>query len=311
MPRAQRIEYEGAIYHVINRGDRREDIFFDDGDRRMFLKTLDETCAKTRWEVHAYCLMDNHFHLVIETPIPSLVAGMKWMLGTYTQRFNARHRLHGHLFAGRYKALHVDGSGDFYLRTVADYVHLNPFRAGILDDDRPLASFQWSSYPDYLKQPRDRSTWLRVDRVMGDHGIQRDDAGGRREFGRGMERRRFEAIDDETYARIRRGWRLGGEDFSARLRRLLVPAKPDCHAPEDVRESMLARAERILEEELAKDALTRDSLLKLPKGAPIKVRAAERIRGSTTLTLKEVAELLHAGHWRSLANALVKRRKAM
>jgi len=92
MPRQLRIEYPGAIYHLMNRGDRREPIFKDDADRVKFLNTLAEACAKTAWQVHAYCLMGNHFHLVLETPEANLVAGMKWFLGTYTARFNRRHR---------------------------------------------------------------------------------------------------------------------------------------------------------------------------------------------------------------------------
>jgi REP element-mobilizing transposase RayT len=86
MARKLRVQYPGAIYHVMNRGDRREPIFRDDLDHRRFLVTLSETCAKTGWQVHAYCLMSNHFHLVIETPQADLVAGMKWFLGTYTSR---------------------------------------------------------------------------------------------------------------------------------------------------------------------------------------------------------------------------------
>src|SRR2546425_13298298 len=113
----------------MNRGDRREPIFKDDTDRQRFLETLAECCAKTDWQVHALCLMPNHFHLVVETPKANLVAGMKWLLGTYTGRFNRRHKLFGHLFSGRYKSLIVDGSGNCYLRTVCDYVHLNPVRA--------------------------------------------------------------------------------------------------------------------------------------------------------------------------------------
>src|SRR6266478_3646521 len=93
MARKVRIEYPGAIYHVMNRGDRREPIFKDDADRRRFVETLAEACAKTGWQVHAYVLMPNHFHLVVETPQPNLVAGMKWFLGTYTSRFNRRHNL--------------------------------------------------------------------------------------------------------------------------------------------------------------------------------------------------------------------------
>ncbi len=88
MPRQLRLEYHGAVYHVMNRGDRREDIFRDDEDRRLFLSTLAEACQKTLWQVHAYCLMRNHFHLVFETPEANLVAGMKWLLGVYTKRFN-------------------------------------------------------------------------------------------------------------------------------------------------------------------------------------------------------------------------------
>src|SRR5215469_18507550 len=132
MARKLRVEYEGAIYHVMNRGDRREPIFREDKDRLLFLETLEQACHKTDWRAHAWCLMPNHFHLVIETPKANLVAGMKWFLGTYTGRFNRKHKLFGHLFSGRYKALIVDGSGNGYLRTVCDYVHLNPVRAKLL-----------------------------------------------------------------------------------------------------------------------------------------------------------------------------------
>ena len=139
MPRALRVEYAGAIYHVMNRGNQRQNIFRDEADRRRFLATLAEACGKTGWQIHAYCLMRNHFHLVLETPSANLVGGMKWLLGIYTKRFNIRHKTCGHLFAGRYKALAVDGSGNGYLRTVCDYVHLNPVRAKLLKRDAPLA----------------------------------------------------------------------------------------------------------------------------------------------------------------------------
>src|SRR3989454_2896165 len=151
-----RLEYPGAIYHLMTRGDRREAIFRDDYDRQRFLETLAEACAKTDWQVHAYCLMSNHFHLVVETPQANLVAGMKWLLGTYTGRFNRRHKLFGHLFSGRYKSLIVDGSGSGYLKAVCDYVHLNPVRAKLLGSDQKLSAFGWSSYPLYLEAPGKR-----------------------------------------------------------------------------------------------------------------------------------------------------------
>ena len=148
MARKLRVQFPGAIYHVMNRGDRREPIFADDQDRRIFLSTLADACEKTDWQIHAWCLMRNHFHLVAETPRANLVDGMKWFLGTYTLRFNRRHREFGHLFSGRYTALMVEGSGNGYPKGVCDYVHLNPVRASLLDPAQPLQTYQWSSRKD-------------------------------------------------------------------------------------------------------------------------------------------------------------------
>src|SRR5690348_12838719 len=118
--------------------------------------------------------MHNHFHLVVETPRPNLVAGMKWFLGTYTARFNRRHKLHGHLFSGRYKSLLVDGSGTGYLKSVCDYVHLNPVRARLIAPESDLGAYPWSSYPQYLEPAAKRPPWFRVDRLFGEHGIAKD-----------------------------------------------------------------------------------------------------------------------------------------
>src|SRR6516162_11615931 len=100
MPRQVRIQYPGAIYHVMSRGNRRQDIYLDDVDRQDFLKTLAEACQKTGWQVHAYCLMSNHYHLVVETSNANLVAGMAWLQSTYTIRLNHRHKLIGHVLSG-------------------------------------------------------------------------------------------------------------------------------------------------------------------------------------------------------------------
>ena len=151
-----RVEYPAAIYHVTNRGDRHEPIFRDDADRVRFLQTLGETFLKTAWHVHALCLMPNLFHLVLETPRANLVPGMKWFLGTYTSRFNRRHRLFAHLFSGRYKALIVDSSGTGYLRSVCDYVHLHPARAKLVNPAQALRDYACSSFPEYLKPPAKR-----------------------------------------------------------------------------------------------------------------------------------------------------------
>src|SRR5881409_3426270 len=204
MPRKLRIEYPGAIYHLMNRGDRREPIFKDDEDRKRFLETLAVACGKTQWQVHAYCLMTNHFHLVVETPQANLVAGMKWLLGTYSSRFNRRHKLSGHVFSGRYKSLIVDGSGNGYLRTVCNYVHLNPARARLLSAQRPLREYRWSSWPEYLKSPGQRPEWLRVDRLLGEYHVPQDSAAGRKRLEEALEGGRA-AEDGREYKPIRRG----------------------------------------------------------------------------------------------------------
>ena len=216
MARKLRIQYPGAIYHVMNRGDRRDAIFADDQDRQRFLETLAQACQKTGWQVHAYCLMRNHFHLVVETPQPNLVAGMKWLLGVYTSRYNRRHKEFGHLFSGRYKALIVEGSGNGYLKTVCDYVHLNPARAEVVKVRQPLSDYVWSSYRLYLGAPSRRPGWLRVDRLLGEWGIPKDSVAGRRVFGERMEWRRREKPGEE-FKRVERGWCLGGEAFRQEL----------------------------------------------------------------------------------------------
>ncbi len=170
MPRKLRVEYPGAMYHVMSRGDRREDIYLDDVDRQDFLKTLAEACQKTGWQVDAYCLMRNHYHLVLETPNANLVAGMAWLQSAYTIRLNHRHKLFGHVFSGRYKAQLVEGSGNGYLRTACDYLHLNPVRAGLLSAQERLLAYPWSSFGWYLAAPEHRPEWMRVDRLLGEHG---------------------------------------------------------------------------------------------------------------------------------------------
>ena len=209
MPRPLRIQYEGAFYHVINRGDRREPIFLDAEDRTGFLQTLARACGKTGWQVHAYCLMSNHFHLVMETPQANLAAGMKWLLGTYTQRFNRRHGLSGHLFQGRYKAQHIDARSAGYLQAACNYVHLNPVRAGLVREGEKLESYGWSSYGAYL-HPKRRPEWLRVDRLFGEHGLREDSAKARREFERRIAVARMERASGPE-ALLRRGWKVKKE----------------------------------------------------------------------------------------------------
>lgn len=141
MARPLRIEYDGAVYHVTSRGNARQDIFLDESDYLEFLNVLCSAVRRFNWRLHAYCLMGNHYHLLIETPDGNLSAGMRQLNGVYTQRFNRMHSRVGHIMQGRYKAIVVDK--DAYLAELSRYIVLNPVRAAM--KKRP-EQWKWSSY---------------------------------------------------------------------------------------------------------------------------------------------------------------------
>ncbi len=293
MPRPLRIQYEGACYHLMSRGDRREVIFADDSDRAEFIKTLGQTCAKTGWQVHAYCLMSNHFHVVVETPQANLVTGMRWMLGTYTQRFNRRHGHWGHLFGGRYKAQLIDERSPLYLAMACNYVHLNPARAGLVGRGQRLETFRWSSYPAYLRASL-RPAWLRWDRLLGEHGLLDDTAKSRREFSRRMEQLCPTDLAGENMV-LRRGWKMGAEDFADWLvEKLHRRGRPGEHARER-RETDEALAERLVQAGLKEAGWTVAELKGRAKGDAVKVALAHRLRAQTPMTRPWIAKRLHMG----------------
>lgn len=141
MARPLRIEFAGALYHVTARGNAQGDIYLCDDDRFKFLSLLDNTCNRYHWYCHAYCLMSNHYHLLIETPDANLSKGMKYLNGTYTQSFNRQNNRVGHVFQGRYKAILVEKES--YLLELARYIVLNPVRARMV---REAKDWPWSSY---------------------------------------------------------------------------------------------------------------------------------------------------------------------
>lgn len=167
MSRPVRIEFPDALYHVTSRGDRREPIFDDDQDRRSFLTTLEQVVNRFNWVCHAWCLMDNHYHLLIQTPDGNLSRGMRQLNGVYTQASNRRHGRVGHLFQGRFKAILVDG--DAYLLELTRYVVLNPVRAGMVNNP---ADWPWSSYRASAGlEPA--APWLAVDGLLAQFSGQR------------------------------------------------------------------------------------------------------------------------------------------
>src|SRR5574341_1963263 len=167
MARPLRIEYDGALYHVTSRGNERKAIFKDDADRQLFLGILSRVTERFHWICHAYCLMDNHYHLVIETPDGNLSKGMRQLNGVYTQAFNRQHRRVGHLFQGRFKGILIQKESHFV--EVCRYVVLNPVRAKTVSQPRQWA---WSSYRatgGLVAVPRA----LTVDEILGYFGQRR------------------------------------------------------------------------------------------------------------------------------------------
>ncbi|MEP5764848.1 MAG: transposase [Halieaceae bacterium] len=170
MARPLRLEFAGALYHVTSRGDRREDIYEEDADRLAFLAVLDDVCNTYNWVCHAYCLMSNHYHLLIETPDANLSKGMRQLNGVYTQCFNRSHRRVGHVFQGRYKAILVEKQS--YLLEVARYIVLNPVRAAMVPS---AGEWPWSSYRAMVGCAESRSC-LTMDWVLSAFGKRRLDA---------------------------------------------------------------------------------------------------------------------------------------
>lgn len=181
MARQVRIEYEGAFYHVIARGNERRPIVRDDDDRSAFVALLAESLGIASARLHAFCLMDNHYHLLVETPLANLSRFVRRLNHTYALRFNRRHRRLGHLFHGRFRATLVDHGR--YLAEVARYIHLNPMRTkpaaalAMGDRLRTLRRYAWSSLPGYLDVSA-RPPFLCRDTVLEESGLQGDDGRG-------------------------------------------------------------------------------------------------------------------------------------
>ena len=219
---------------------------------------------------------------------------MKWLLGTYTSRFNRRHKFFGDFFAGRYKSLVIDEPGGDYLRTACDYVHLNPVRAGLLPPDQPLSAYDWSSYPLYL-WPVKRLAWLRVDRLLGAHGIQADTATDRIHFQQRMEQSRSEGETPGQWDAFRRGWRLGAADFAQRLAERLGRRGQRHEQARERNETDEHRAERLVKAWMQTTGWTEAELASRAKGDAQKAALAALLRRETPMTRGWIAKRLAMG----------------
>ena len=303
MARPLRVEFKGAVYALLNRGTRQGPIFLDGADYLEFIETLGRACGKTGWQVHAFCLMPDHFRLVIETPRANLVAGMKWLLGTYSLRFNRRHRWHGPVFGGRYQSVLVDHAGGGYLRQVCDRVHTAPSWAGLVPDTQPLRDYPWSTFPHYLEAPAQRWLWLRVDRLFNQYGLEGDTPDARVQFEQAVERLRGQAQLPAGAAWPAQGC-LGDVAFRQRWRVRARERLGESHSARDRREVETDRAEKLLSVWLREQGWDEAELRHRRKNDPIKLRLAGRLRRETAVTLKWLAQRLNLGHWAYLSGSL-------
>ena len=234
MARKLRVEYEGAIYHVVNRGVDRRRLFDDDADRERFMDRLSKYAVELEARVYLYCLMSNHVHLLVETPGGNLGQLMHRLETAYTVYYNRRHRRAGHLFQGRYTAVAVER--DEYLLKLSRYIHLNPVQVGrakglaLKERIQALRGYAWSSYRAYLgkTEPLDGMDEGPVLAMMG-RGKQ-----ARRDYGRYVETGVVEMDEDWEALRKRSRWGIGSEAFTARLQSLYEEKVRACRRKEDV-----------------------------------------------------------------------------
>jgi putative transposase len=256
--------------------------------------------------------MGNHYHLLFETPEPNLVAGMKWFQGTYTQRFNSMFKRRGHLFQGRYKAIPVETKSDGYFREVGQYIHLNPFRAGLAGVGKavPLAAYEWSSFPYYVGAVRKSPEWLCRTRLFAANGLIEGRPGYMKRYGALIQSRMLGEADeleagqrDAVERQVQRGWYIGGSAFGADLADRIVKTTDNLRGGQR-RAHDEAEAERLLAKALGALDLKEETLMKQKSVNPNKQAVAWLLKKNTTVTGAWIAERLNMGHRVNAARAI-------
>ncbi len=286
MARPLRLDHPGAIWHITARGIERRSIFADDEDRARFIELLGSAVEVHLWNLHAWVLMGNHYHLLLDTPEANLSQGMRQLGGIYSQRFNHRHDRVGPLFQGRYKAILVERES--HLLELARYLVLNPVRAGIV---RGARDYRFSSYKETagLKAP---ASWLEVDWTLSQFGRRRSDA--QRRYRQFVSEGRGAGYDPWKQAS---GFCLGGEEFRSAAQRLIDASAPSAEVPRAGRE-ILARPtlEDVLTEVESEFGVTREQMQRRHRGEARKA-AAMLGRRVATARLREIGGLLGIKDW--------------
>ena len=220
MARQWRIEYSGALYHVMSRGNQGQPIFRDDKDRGIFLDIIGEASQRFAIEIHAYVLMENHYHILLKTIDPNLSKAMQWIGTTYTRRFNLRHGEGGHLFQGRFKSIIVEN--DAYLSQLSYYIHRNPLRAGIVDR---LGDYQWSSYSIYAYNKK-KPDWLKTDLILS-QSRAKDRCRAYR-----LKVQQYSDEKARIWEDVKHGLIYGSQDFTEELKTRFLKDRPEEELPQ-------------------------------------------------------------------------------
>lgn len=303
MPRQPRLEYPGAFYHVTSRTNRGEPVFGEPAAAEGLLAELGAACGKTGWRVHAYCVLPDHVHLVIETPRANLVSGMKWWLATFSYRYNRRHGLRGHLFGNRYRAVPVDPEGPYFLEACV-HVLLNPARAGLLAPEQALEVYPGSSLAALQPPLEQRPAWLAVDRLLAAAGFSADPRESYPALVRLLESRRCAPVP-HLWRALRRGWCFGSEAFRGELLKRLRATTGNTRRTPVPPEAQIQLGRMILAEELARLGWNAAELMRRRKTDPAKVAIAQRLRRETPLSLRWIAAVLYMGSPYTVRNALL------
>lgn len=292
MARKLRLEFPGAIYHVINRGNYRAHVFKTEGARQAFEACVFAAAERSGWLLHAFVIMGNHYHLAVETPQGNLVAGMQWLQSTFANRFNKLRDERGHLFQGRYKALMVEeGEG---LGLLCHYIHLNPVRAGLATVAR-LDAYRHSSFW-YLSRPKQRPPCLHCQTALTEAGQLADTPAGWRAYTDYLAWQAEEgpAGKSKAYVSMSKGWALGGKDFKqALLKDQAVAIESRAWESQGVKEVREARWQAALDRLLGE--IPKANREDARKSAPWKVRVARRMKDTTDVTNDWLARQLDMG----------------
>jgi len=295
MARPLRLESPDGVYHVLNRGNYRGHIFRAEKTKAAFLQCLGETCVRTGWRVHAWCIMSNHYHLAVSTPLANLGDGMRWLQGTFATRCNRLRREQGHLFQGRYKSLVVDPGGG--IGSLCHYIHLNPVRAKLCPVSE-LPGHRWNSV-GWLQEPKQRPAWYDPTPALIHAGNLADTPTGR---GKYLSYLTWLAEDEparkqQGFGEMSRGRVIGTAGFAKDLmkehRALAGHGKRLAADLQAAREEIWAET---LSELLGKLRRNRKELAATGKSADWKLALAATLKARTTVTNRWLATTLHMGN---------------